>query len=449
MKNYKKTVLFIFMTAILVSINSTYSFNVTKNPYSRNRWYENILDKDTRKEIIRMDDQLFGNRVRYYVRGLVKNNYTGVGINNALIVIYNSHYRILAKRYTNKNGFFNFSNLKFGKRTMIAKVSAKGYSTLIKTISKNDLVYGIDFSLISSYNFSINKNQTKQIFDPTNNAKLVVHGKILKRLDNQPVQYPVTINFSYIDPEKDLASMPGINMLGVSGRRKILTVLTSVGAVNIEARDSTGTRVYIDRAKERRFGLSTRLEINLTKFVKPGAGLTRILSWQFDENRGDLTWRKTKNKVKITTENRVRNEGNEDSQSYWKTKAVINSVEMAAFNLDKPWKGVPVVFYFKERYGDGRFQIIIESKTRTGGNFLVSRIFNSKNKIAVFKVLVPERNYIVVKVKTHFKQKIPKTIRKYRIPRARYFYKYAKNYTKIVDSRGRPPRWRNLGRILF
>ncbi len=288
----------LLLLIIFISSNSITgkTVNIDEDRYS---WYKSITALDVREEIEKMDDQLLGYSNRGFILfGLVQSSELKNGIENAQILIFNLKNKLILKTKTSKNGFFSIRKRNIKKNSITIQVKARGFSTITKTIHKKDWQQTVDFEMIKSNSTYIKAGETKTITDPTNNAKLTIPAIILKRLDNKPIQFPVKIDFSYINPKKNLLSMPGIDMLTEEKYNRI-SALTSIGAVNIEATDKTGAPVRIDRKKVKQTGKTTRLAMNVKDFLINGKIPKSTRTWAFDKEKGNKSWRKTRNKITL------------------------------------------------------------------------------------------------------------------------------------------------------
>lgn len=282
----KKLIQFSFFILSL-SFTLIYSDNQSSSNNSKfYSWYENYL-LNQKDEIEHLDAQLLGKSAKNFIlRGLILESGTKKGIQGARVSLYASSEKMIASAQTDENGFFNFSNETPESQALRIEVKAKGYSTANRFLTPSVPLHGLEFSMLRADTINIHKGDSQTLEESTGNARLKLHADILKRLDGKQIIFPVQIQLSYINPETHLASMPGILML--TQEANLAThPLTSSGAVLIEALDSSGAPVRIDREKEKKTGFTSELLIR----VKDGKLPKGTTGWEIDSQKGDFAWK--------------------------------------------------------------------------------------------------------------------------------------------------------------
>ncbi len=285
--------------SILILFSISYIIVSSDNTHSKDRddWYTGDPSED--KDMIEMDDELLGIKKIYVaLSGLIYDSYSQKGIANARVSIIDpKRKKILLRLKTNKNGRYSLTKLKLGKNYFLVKAQAKGYASVTKSLNLNNAGFGLDFGLPAAQTVKLLPNEQKTITDPTNNAQLTIHARTLKRIDNAPVKYPVYIKLGYINPNSNLESMPGVDMLSESPSTNKIKPLLTIGAVIIEGYDNAGVDLRLDRKKERKLGISNELKIKVHQFMKNGQLPKGLRTWDIDFKKGASNWQKTRNLI--------------------------------------------------------------------------------------------------------------------------------------------------------
>ncbi|HCL55779.1 MAG TPA: hypothetical protein DHW82_02050 [Spirochaetia bacterium] len=286
---------FLFLTFFIYGQKKT--VNLEKDRYS---WYENLLSSDNKEEMEYLDDQLLGKETQgSRIQGIITNSFNDK-IADAKISLYNSKKELLASVSSNRDGYFSFPKMLPSKELLTAEIKAPYYATLRQNFIPREKGVGYDFKLLPATTIELSAGEVKSMADFTRKVRLTVPAEILKRVDHKPVQYPIRVEFAYIDPNKDLLSMPGMDMLSENLINKALKPLTSLGAVMIEAYDSDGVALRVDPEKEASTGKKVELLMKVEFFFKNKKLPKDTNTWSLDPLKTNV-WQNTDQKIGLTS----------------------------------------------------------------------------------------------------------------------------------------------------
>ncbi len=393
---------------------------------------------------------------------VVYDSSTGRKIRGADLAVYNSSNVLIARGNTDNSGKASLT-IKTNDNHYYLVCSAKNYSRFIQTTGLKSGMNEIGVVLMPCTTMLLNKGERRTLVDRTGNVRLRVNADYLKRLDNKPVKFPVKIKLSYINPNKNLGSMPGYKMLSEDPKTKRVMPLTSIGAANIEAYDKENAPVRIKKGT----GNATQLFMILaTGPVMPSG----VKTWEFDKEKGYRTWRSTKQNIRLSLLQRNRYYGNNTeagseyrlcqdqaasaAESGYMSEGgpsriiSVKNVNLVPFNLDVPWKGTPVKFFLKRLAGKKMYWVELNIKT-SKGNYLTIYPITVKRKPFIPKLLVPSAGKITLNVYIKYKGRKLYT-NNFTTPVSKMYYRW-KNKFKFTyqPMDGSPMKYKLLGTVIL
>lgn len=312
------------------------------------------------------------------------------------------------------------------------EVGAPGFATRRLALAPAAALEEPDILLTRTAETTLRAGETVTAWATGGRCRLTISARVLVRADGRPPRFPVTVRLAYIEPDERLLAMPGQDMLARDGGRDAAGVapLLSWGAAVPEAVDADGALLAVSPALVRSTRLVPRLE-----FRVPGAAGFSL--WQLGR---DALW--TKDPRPVKTE-RDTGDQNEDP---WKTKAIVDNVELTAWNLDKMAVAAAVAWTITPPDAR-RFEAVVTG-TLDGGTFCAARVFNSAGKPCQLRLLVPAGALLELKIYTERDRLRQKLVKPYRAPGDTSTYRFAAD-GRLVRQDGKEPAWQHLGNVSF
>lgn len=292
-------------------------------------------------------------------------------IENAEIIVKDIKGNVIMKQKSDSSGEFV---VKYTNYDLIdISVNVNGYMPVNKRASFK-LPQKLIILVEKAITIKINKGGVGKIVD-NKKFELTVPADILSRIDNKPVNFPVTIRANYIS---NLQNMPCFDMLGVDSEANTINPLETYGAVNIDAVDSEGVGIRLDVKKSKAINKNTELRI---KMSKPIDDVSKIKLWEIDKAKGDLTWRKINDKAKIDKVEKIGND----------MFVIVRNVDFLPYNLDIPYPASPIKFIF-----------IPDKNDKNSSWIIIISFVNEKIRYRIFYNLFlsdkTEKSFVVPKI---------------------------------------------------